>query len=547
MSFRTVVSNIIERADSDTNNIIGLIDNYNSVDLAVNNFNQSRNLEIIIVDNNYQVLKTTASTLRTQYFSNNITYAKLEGSAYSFIKKDIGRALSLVYSKRGSLENEIIVISIEYPFYMYNEFKQILLTIIIISILLIFVDTYLIASIYINSYIWDLNKFVKNNNIYNSIDYHNMEFSSPSDNSEVIRLIETLNSFKKQYDSILDNDKKRFSTINSFLSNIPTGIMIIDSNKDITLMNERVNFLLNIRKREIINSKSIKGLDRIYKIRDLVVKDNKIRIEDIIISDKIIEIEAMPLLDKYSPYELIGVLFLFRDVTEIREISMIREDFVSNVSHELRTPLTIISGFSQALLNREIEEEDKKICIDSINNEVKKLTNLTNELLQISQVENSEIKNKKEIFNPFEIVKQQVALFLNKAVEKNINIQISNDTNDQCDLFSNIIYFRQIINNLIDNAIKYSPINTDILINEYLSNEYYIFSIKDEGFGIDKKDQDKIFDRFYRVEKSRNSEIAGSGLGLSIVKLFLEAIGGEINVSSEIDRGSTFIVKIKRK
>ncbi|NCD05048.1 MAG: hypothetical protein EOL97_02925 [Spirochaetia bacterium] len=547
MSFRTVVSNIIERADSDTNNIIGLIDNYNSVDLAVNNFNQSRNLEIIIVDNNYQVLKTTASTLRTQYFSNNITYAKLEGSAYSFIKKDIGRALSLVYSKRGSLENEIIVISIEYPFYMYNEFKQILLTIIIISILLIFVDTYLIASIYINSYIWDLNKFVKNNNIYNSIDYHNMEFSSPSDNSEVIRLIETLNSFKKQYDSILDNDKKRFSTINSFLSNIPTGIMIIDSNKDITLMNERVNFLLNIRKREIINSKSIKGLDRIYKIRDLVVKDNKIRIEDIIISDKIIEIEAMPLLDKYSPYELIGVLFLFRDVTEMREISMIREDFVSNVSHELRTPLTIISGFSQALLNREIEEEDKKICIDSINNEVKKLTNLTNELLQISQVENSEIKNKKEIFNPFEIVKQQVALFLNKAVEKNINIQISNDTNDQCDLFSNIIYFRQIINNLIDNAIKYSPINTDILINEYLSNEYYIFSIKDEGFGIDKKDQDKIFDRFYRVEKSRNSEIAGSGLGLSIVKLFLEAIGGEINVSSEIGRGSTFIVKIKRK
>lgn len=547
MSFRTVVSNIIERADSDTNNIIGLIDDYNSVDLAVNNFNKSRNLEIIIVDNNYQVLKSTASTLRTQYFSNNITYAKLEGSAYSFIKKDIGRSLSLVYSKRGFLENEIIVISIEYPFYMYNEFKQILLTIIILSILLIFVDTYLIASIYINSYILDLNKFVKNNNIYNSIDYHNMEFSSPSDNSEVIRLIETLNSFKKQYDSILDNDKKRFSTINSFLSNIPTGIMIIDSNKEITLMNERVNLLLNIRKREIINTKNIKGLDRIYKIRDCVVNDNKIRIEDIVISDKIIEIEAMPLLDKYSPYELIGVLFLFRDVTEIREISMIREDFVSNVSHELRTPLTIISGFSQALLNKEIDEEDKKICIDSINNEVKKLTTLTNELLQLSQVENSEIKNKKEIFNPFEIVKQQVALFSKKAVEKNINIQISKDTKVQCDLLSNLIYFRQIINNLIDNALKYSPINTHVLINEYLSDEYYIFSIKDEGFGIDKKDQDKIFDRFYRVEKSRNSEIAGSGLGLSIVKLFLEAIDGEISVSSELSKGSTFIVKIKRK
>ena len=157
------------------------------------------------------------------------------------------------------------------------------------------------------------------------------------------------------------------------------------------------------------------------------------------------------------------------------------------------------------------------------------------------------LKIKRKIFNPFEIVKQQVAFFSNKALEKNINIQISNDSKIQCDLLSNLIYFRQIINNLIDNAIKYSPINTQILITENLSDDNYIFSIKDEGLGISKTDQEKIFDRFYRVEKSRNSEIAGSGLGLSIVKLFLEAIGGEIKVSSEIGRGSTFIVKIKRK
>ncbi len=546
ISFRTAVNQILERGDSDTENLVGLVDDLDSVESAVYNFNSARNLQIIVVDSNYQVLVSTASTIRTQYFSNNITYAKAEGSAYSFIKKDTGKTLSVIYSKRGLYQGNLIVVSVEYPFISYNQFKQILFTIIIVSLLLIVINTYFITAIYINTYILNLNRFVETTHAYNELNNQDLELSTNSENKEVIKLIETLNTYKKKYDSILENDKKRFSKINSLLSNIPTGIIVIDNNKQISLMNDKVNSLLNIEKRRIINSSNIEGLDLIYSIWENINTDRKIRIQDLTIDSTILEIEALPMIDKYSPFDFIGVLFLVRDVTKTREISTIKDDFVSNVSHELRTPLTIINGFAQALSNEKISDEDKIICIDSINTEVIKLSFLITELLQLSQIENNNLEENFIVFNPFSIVKEQVALYSSKALEKNITIQLQLNERNECELLTNQIYFRQIISNLIDNSIKYSNKDSKIIIREKIIDDDYIFSIQDFGIGIEKQYFNNIFDRFYRVEKSRNREIAGSGLGLSIVKLFLEAIGGNIYVESEIDKGSIFTITIKR-
>ena len=547
ISFRTVINQILDRGNSDTNNIIGLIEEKDSIQEAVEYFNNNRDLEIIIVNNNYQVLYSTASTLRTQYFSNNITFAKSEGIAYSFIKKDVGRALSVIYSKRGNFNGEKIVLSIEYLFISYEEFKRLIFTLIILIVLIVMIDTYLITLIYINSYISDLNEFVKNKHIYNEF-YEENEFSLINDNSssEVGKLLNTIKRFRKKYDAILENDSYRFSRINSLLANVPSGILIIDSDKEISLMNDMVNKLLKIDKRQIIHSKEIKNLKDIYEIWDYVSQERKIKVEDIKIRKQILEVEAIPLNDKYSPFEFIGVLFIIRDVTKLREVSDIKDEFVSNVSHEIRTPLTIISGFAQALTNKNISEEDKKICVDSIISEVNKMTNLTNELLQISKIEQNDNKNNFELFNPFEIVKEQVSVFISKDLKKNFKIHIELENNETCYLKTNLVYFRQIINNLIENAIKYSYDNTIITIQEKIENDLYIFSIRDKGIGIDENSLGRIFERFYRVEKSRNSEIAGSGLGLSIVKLFIEAIGGEINVESEEGVGSTFTIKIKK-
>lgn len=546
ISFRIVVSQILNRADSDTNNLISLIEKYDSTELAIDNFNSSRDLEIVIVDENYQVLESSRDIFRSSFFSTNITGAKSEGVAYSFIKTDIGKKLALIYSKKGFYKGDLIIVSIEYPFISYLELKNIFVLFLLLSFLIIAFDTYFITVMYINSYILNLNRFVKTNQIYNDLNNDDLKLPLNSENKEVLRLIETLNSYKAKYDAILENDKNRFSKINSFLSNIPTGILVIDNDGKISLMNEKVHFFLSLSKRQILEPANTKGLEQIFEIWEKVVEDQKIRINDIEINNKILEIESHPMIDKYSPYEFIGVLFLIRDVTKIRELDNMKNDFVSNVSHELRTPLTIISGFAQTLKNENIDNEDRELCIDSINSEVEKLTTLISELLKLSKIDKAFKNVKHTFFNPTEIIKEQVALFFTKANEKNINIQFELENKMECVLLSNELYYRQIFNNLLDNAIKYSKDDSSIIIREAIDNEFYSFSIEDHGIGISNDEIDKIFDRFYRIEKSRNSEIAGSGLGLSIVKQFVNALAGEIEVSSKLGLGSTFTIKIKR-
>ncbi len=546
ISFRIIVSQILNRADSDTNNLIALIEKYDSTDFAIEDFNNSRDLEIVIVDENYQVLDSSLDISRSRYFSTNITGAKSEGVAYSFIKKDIGKKLALIYSKKGYYKKNLIIVSIEYPFISYLEFKNIFVLFLLLSFLIIALDTYLITVMYINSYILNLNRFVKTNHVYNDLNNDDLKFSINSDNEEVLRLIETLNTYKAKYDAILENDKKRFSKVNSFLSNIPTGILVIDNDGKISLMNEKVHSFLSLTKRQILKPTNTKGLEQIFEIWTKVVEDQKIRIKDVKINDKILEIESLPMIDKYSPFEFIGVLFLIRDVTKIRELDNMKNDFVSNVSHELRTPLTIISGFAQTLKNQNIDNEDREICIESINSEVEKLSSLISELLQLSKIDKTPSNEQNAFFNPTEIIKEQVAFYFTKASESNIKIQLELDMKRECELFSNELYFRQIFNNLLDNAIKYSRDNSIIIIREKIDNIFYSFEVEDNGIGIDSDEIDKIFDRFYRIEKSRNREIAGSGLGLSIVKQFLEALGGQIEISSKLGVGSTFTVKIKR-
>lgn len=545
-AFNNVVSQIVSRADSDTSNLLNLATKFNSIDKALDAFNSSRDLEVIIVDENYLVLESTTESFKTRYLSSNVIAAKAEGAAYSFIKQDAGESLFLIYSKKGSFNDEEIIINIQYPFLSYLEFKNMFVFFIFLSILIIIVDLYLITSLYVNSYILNLNRAVKTNHIYNDLNNNGLDLSTNSENKEVVKLIETLNTYKNQVNSILESDKKRFSKVNSFLSNIPTGIIVIDTNKEISLINEKAYTLFSINRREVLSPSKTEEMEMLYRLCEKVSKDKKIRIKDASVNNKIIEIEALPMIDKYSPFEFIGVLFLLRDVTKIREVDNIKNDFISNVSHELRTPLTIISGFAQALSSDNISDEDKVICIESINKEASKLSFLIKELLQFSKIDNKTKADNIKRFNPSSVIKDQVALYFYKAKEKNILIQVESENRIDCKLTTNEIYFRQIINNLIDNAIKYSPQNSTITISEKVTDDNYTVSVEDTGFGIDKEDLDKIFDRFYRVEKSRNSEIAGSGLGLSIVKLFLDTIGGTISVESTLGVGSKFTVIIKR-
>lgn len=217
------------------------------------------------------------------------------------------------------------------------------------------------------------------------------------------------------------------------------------------------------------------------------------------------------------------------------------KDFVANVSHELRSPLTSIKGFTEALLdNKDKGEEGRRKYLTIINKETNRLSKLVNDLLVMSKAERNNMDaNSFELLDVYEVIIQFLTNLKGLAREKFITIEVEETENLPLVKFdANAL--RQIILNLIENSIKYSPELSKINIFFRDENENIRILIKDEGVGIPKEDLTHIWDRFYRVDKARSRETGGTGLGLSIVKQLVEKNNGTVDVESIQGKGSTF-------
>ena len=217
-------------------------------------------------------------------------------------------------------------------------------------------------------------------------------------------------------------------------------------------------------------------------------------------------------------------------------------EFVNSASHELKTPLTSIKGFSETL--RYVEDnETKNKFLDIIDKESERLTNLINDILVLSNIENLH-KMDHECFKPGEVVENVLEIVKSQALKKNISIEYKDEFNNK--IIGSKDKFHQLALNLIENSIKYSNDGAIVKINLTLEGEYFIFKVSDNGIGIPKNDIPRIFERFYRVDKTRSRDIGGSGLGLSIVKHILEAHSSQIKVESEESKGTKFEFSLKR-
>ncbi len=237
-------------------------------------------------------------------------------------------------------------------------------------------------------------------------------------------------------------------------------------------------------------------------------------------------------------------MILIQDITEIKKLENMRKDFVANVSHELRTPLTSIRGFVETLQSGNIEDETtREKFLDIIGMETTRLNNLIEDILILSDIENT---------NNVHIEKVEVLKSLYEVIDmmsmkiKNANIDISTNINIDKDLIidGNVTWFKQILINLIDNAIKYNKENGKMIIEAYQEKEKIYMIIEDTGIGIKEEYLDRLFERFYRVDKSRSKMVGGTGLGLAIVKHALINLNGSIEVESKEKIGTKFIVKI---
>jgi signal transduction histidine kinase len=222
---------------------------------------------------------------------------------------------------------------------------------------------------------------------------------------------------------------------------------------------------------------------------------------------------------------------------ELKSIEIFRSDFISDISHEFRTPLTSIEGYTKLL--RDCSEDERREYIDIIIEETKRLSILTTNILTLNKIDNQNIPTLVEDFIMDEQIRKAILLLENKWVDKDIELEIDLE-NIQYQGNSSLMY--QVWVNLIDNAIKFSPKGGKIEIKLYEEQGNIFFSIKDNGIGISKEDQKKIFEKFYKSDKSRNSD--GNGLGLSIVKRIIEIHKGKLILESNIGMGTNIMIKL---
>jgi two-component system phosphate regulon sensor histidine kinase PhoR len=236
-----------------------------------------------------------------------------------------------------------------------------------------------------------------------------------------------------------------------------------------------------------------------------------------------------------------SVVAVFHDLTEIRRAERMRRDFVANVSHEFKTPLTSIRGYTETLLSG--AKDDSKIAADflsTIERNAQHLEALVSDLLTLAKLE-AELPAEREHFDLMSVIKEQVGS--RQSALKDRGIQVSVECPD-IQIQADRARLATALSNLIDNAIHYNRPSGKIRISAERSNGTLNLSVTDTGNGIPSDELHRIFERFYRVDKSRTRESGGTGLGLAIVKHAIESQGGMIDVTSKIGAGSTFTIHL---
>ena len=365
-----------------------------------------------------------------------------------------------------------------------------------------------------------------------------------------------LGEFAKNYNEMIRNLYNTFDELEyknlqlrSILKSISNGILAIDIEGNILLINDEAKKMIGCPKEVMVEGRNIS-----FAIRNDVIlkqimmfmgsKENEksvINLDD----GRFLRVKLDPVYLQNNKSIVIGSIVNIEDITERVRIENMRRDFVANVSHELKTPLTSISGFAETLrLNENIDTETRNRFLNIIDGEANRLRRLIEDILTLSFIENDKKEETDEIVL-YSVYKKVEDMIMISAKTKNISLNC--DADESIKIKANADYIKQVILNLVDNAIKYTPENGEVNVKIFTEEDKAVIKVSDNGMGIPKEDQSRIFERFYRVDKARSREIGGTGLGLAITKHIVMNLGGTISVESELEKGSTFTVKIPIK
>ncbi len=354
---------------------------------------------------------------------------------------------------------------------------------------------------------------------------------------EIGSLARTFNEMADQLQFRINDNTDKKIKLEAILESMESGVIAISQNMHVMLINPYAKKLFGIK--EDIIGKDIRDYIIDHEILDFSRNITNIDTKEIKLFHPVereVRVKKAPIIREKE--SVLGIVISVQDITDIKRLENMRSQFVANVSHELKTPLTSIKGFSETL--RFVDDDvTKNKFLDIIDKETERLTLLINDILILSNIENmNSMKN--DEFRPNEIIYEAINMVKKEAADKNIKITTNCCFNKPLIGDSNKFY--QIILNLLANAIKYSNNDSNIDLITKEDKGKFIMVVKDEGIGIPKEDLPRIFERFYRVDKSRTTR--GTGLGLAIVKHIVKLFNGDIFVESKLGEGSKFTVVI---
>jgi two-component system phosphate regulon sensor histidine kinase PhoR len=363
-----------------------------------------------------------------------------------------------------------------------------------------------------------------------------------SSHDELGDLARAFNHMSEQIRARIQEVTAAKARLEAVLLSMFEGVMVLDASGKIRLMNERLKEYLKVEDNPI--GRKTLEIIRNIEIQEIVDKSLKIKkglesreISVLIPDERILSVHATPIINKGNTE---GSVLVFYDITDLRRLEKIRQDFVANVSHELRTPISSIKGYAETLLDGAIDDkENAKDFIEIIHSDSERLASLINDILDLSKIESGELKLGIQPISLTPIIKKVVKLLTKQAKAKGVKIELD-VSNTVCKVMADKERIAQVVLNLLDNAIKYNKLNGKVTISYKEDKKLLKVNITDTGLGIPAKDLDRIFERFYRADRARSREIGSTGLGLSIVKHIIEAHGGAVSVESIPDDGSVF-------
>ncbi len=357
-------------------------------------------------------------------------------------------------------------------------------------------------------------------------------------NDELGTLGKTFNNMADQLQGKINEVLDKQNRLEAILQSMDSGVIAVDRKHNVIMMNHYSKKIFGIKK-DIIGEPLMDHI-RDFEL-DLLFEKKDVRVHEIKIiwpKESILRIRTADII---NGLDYIGTVAVLQDITDIRRLENIRSQFVANVSHELKTPLTSIKGFAETLKYVK-DDENRERFLNIINDEAERLTRLINDILTLSNIEQKGDVFKEEFF-PNDVIDDVFILMNNLIEDKKIKLEFENNNTKY--LYGSRDGFKQMLINLIENAIKYSEEGDKVIFRSYNSDNKLVIEVEDTGCGIPESEIPRIFERFYRVDKARSREKGGTGLGLAIVKHIVKNFNGDITVKSVLGKGSNFIVKIK--